>query len=129
MANRGTRKSPLSRMAAKGFRGYPVATIAYYGPDDQTATKVAVGIIPSEDAGLSEMRKWYADEVDIRHHVHITQEIIEYIRQHRAPTVVLAGGILGCPHQEGIDYPEDEACPECPFWAGRDRFLEIPFGE
>jgi hypothetical protein len=29
--------------------------------------------------------------------------------------------MLGCPHEEGIDYPEGEACPECPYWAGRDR--------
>jgi hypothetical protein len=25
-------------------------------------------------------------------------------------------------HEEGIDYPEGEACPRCPFWAGRDRW-------
>jgi hypothetical protein len=29
--------------------------------------------------------------------------------------------MLGCPHEEGIDYPEGEACPACPFWAGRER--------
>jgi hypothetical protein len=27
----------------------------------------------------------------------------------------------GCPHEEGVDYPEGEACPDCPFWAGRSR--------
>jgi len=26
------------------------------------------------------------------------------------------------PHEEGIDYPEREACPQCPFWKGRDRY-------
>jgi hypothetical protein len=30
--------------------------------------------------------------------------------------------IIGCPHEEGTDYPEGEACPQCPFWQGRDRF-------
>ncbi len=30
--------------------------------------------------------------------------------------------ILGCPHEEGIDYAVGEACPQCPHWAGRDRF-------
>jgi hypothetical protein len=29
--------------------------------------------------------------------------------------------MLGCPHDEGIDYPEGEACPEYPFWVGRER--------
>jgi hypothetical protein len=28
----------------------------------------------------------------------------------------------GCPHEEGIDYPEGEPCPQCPFWTHRDRW-------
>jgi hypothetical protein len=38
-----------------------------------------------------------------------------------ALSVVMTGGIIGCPHQEGIDY-EGEWCPVCEFWHGRDRF-------
>ena len=34
----------LKKLLNKGFRGYPIATIAYYCPDDKNATKVAVGI-------------------------------------------------------------------------------------
>jgi hypothetical protein len=30
--------------------------------------------------------------------------------------------IFGCPHEEGIDYPEGDFCPECTYWKGRDRF-------
>jgi hypothetical protein len=26
------------------------------------------------------------------------------------------------PAEEGIDYPEGETCPLCPFWKGRDRW-------
>ena len=40
----------LSKKAKRGFRGWPVATVALYGPDDTMATKLAVGIVPSEDA-------------------------------------------------------------------------------
>ena len=29
---------------------YPMATVCHYGPDDQRASKVAVGIIPSPGA-------------------------------------------------------------------------------
>jgi len=39
----------LRKKADRGFAGYPVATVAYYGPDDKVATKVAVGIISGED--------------------------------------------------------------------------------
>jgi hypothetical protein len=38
------------------MRGWPVATIAFYGPNPTRATKVAVGIIPSEGAEPTEMR-------------------------------------------------------------------------
>jgi hypothetical protein len=34
----------------------------------------------------------------------------------------MADRIIGCPHEEGIDYPEGEECPLCPFWKGRDRW-------
>ena len=34
----------LEKKARKGFRGYPVATIAYYGPDDRHATKAGESI-------------------------------------------------------------------------------------
>jgi hypothetical protein len=30
--------------------------------------------------------------------------------------------IIGCPHEEGIDYPDGQKCPQCPYWASRDRF-------
>src|ERR1700730_11392127 len=41
------RKS-LRKRVRRGFRGYPVATVVYYGPDDQRASKVAVGITNGE---------------------------------------------------------------------------------
>jgi hypothetical protein len=31
-------------------------------------------------------------------------------------------GLFGCPHEEGIDYPDGETCPQCPFWATHDRY-------
>jgi hypothetical protein len=46
-------KNPLLKRARKGFRGYPVATIALYGPDDRRATKVAVGIVTREERNLT----------------------------------------------------------------------------
>jgi len=30
--------------------------------------------------------------------------------------------IIGCPHEEAIDYPSGEYCPECDYWKNRDRF-------
>lgn len=110
----------LRKKAKRGMRGWPVATIAFYGPDLSRASKAAVGIIAYEDAE-PEMRAWTLDTGDVRTDPAIAREILEYIDEHGALSVTMSGGIIGCPHQEGIDY-EGEWCPVCEFWRGRDRF-------
>src|SRR4051794_40601449 len=57
---------PLAKKAKKGFRGYPVGTIAFYGPDDKRATKVAVGIILGERQEAADLRRWFSDTTDVR---------------------------------------------------------------
>jgi hypothetical protein len=52
----------------------------------------------------------------------IARQIGEFLEAHAAKSVVLADRIIGCPHEERIDYPEGSACPQCPFWAHRDRW-------
>jgi hypothetical protein len=111
----------LRKKAKKGLRGWPLATIAFYGPNLSQATKAAVGIIPSENAEAEEMRAWHVLHGDIREDLSISQEIVELIQDHGALSVVMTDGIIGCPHQEGIDY-QGEWCPVCEFWRGRDRF-------
>jgi hypothetical protein len=102
------------------LRGWPIATIAFYGPNLSQATKVAVGIILSENAE-PEMRDWKVDRGDIRADPVVAREILEFVEKHGALSVAMTDGIIGCPHQEGIDY-EGEWCPVCEFWHGRDRF-------
>ena len=111
----------LRKKARKGMRVWPAATIAFYGPNLSQATKVAVGIVPSENAEVSEMRDWKVDRGDIRVDPGIAREILEFMGKHGVLTVVMTDGIIGCPHQEGIDY-EGEWCPVCEFWHERDRF-------
>ena len=55
----------LRKKARKGLRGWPIATIAFYGPNLSQATKVAVGIVPSENANVEELRDWKVDCGDI----------------------------------------------------------------
>jgi len=115
-------KNQLHKIAGKGFRGYPIATVAYYGPDDQHASKVAVGIVANEDEDPAFLERWYSEQTDVRVDPTINREIITFIRLHKAKSVVIADRIMGCPHEEGKDYPGGSVCPECPFWANRDRF-------
>jgi hypothetical protein len=112
----------LKKLLNKGFRGYPIATIAYYGPDDKNATKVAVGIVPNENVEPTILKRWFNEEIDIRKDRITNEEIIEFIKEHEAKSVVMADRIMGCPHEEGVDYPDGAKCPKCPFWAIRDRF-------
>jgi hypothetical protein len=42
--------SSLKKKTRRGFRGYPIATIAFYGPDDTRASKAAVAIVNAEGA-------------------------------------------------------------------------------
>jgi hypothetical protein len=57
----------------------------------------------------------------MRHDGATGQEIVEFLDEQGAKSVVMSDGIIGCPHQQGIDYDTDW-CPECGFWKGRDRF-------
>jgi hypothetical protein len=43
-------RDKFAKKRDKGFCGYPVATVAFYGPDDTSATKVSVGIVAHEGA-------------------------------------------------------------------------------
>jgi len=103
------------------MRGWPVATIAFYGPNLNQATKVAVGIILSENEEPLEVQDWKIENGDVRIDPDIAREMLDFIESHRALSVVMTDGIIGCPHQQGIDY-EGEWCPVCDFWRGRDRF-------
>ena len=111
----------LSKRAKRGFRGWPLATVAFYGPDDTRATKLAVGIVPSEGTEATELRRWFSKETDIRNDTAVAEEVLAFIETNGAKTVVMSDGIIGCPHEEGIDY-EGATCPACSFWAGRDRW-------
>lgn len=111
----------LSKKSRRGFRGYPVATIAAYGPDDRRASKLAVAIVRGEDEDSSEMRRWFSDTADVRQDPQVVAEVLAFIEENGALSVVMSDGIIGCPHEQGIDY-DGEYCPVCTFWIGRDRW-------
>lgn len=116
---------PWSTRLARGEAGdWPVGTLIFYGPDDRRATKAVASIIVHDgDAPL--LRKWFADRVDARVDNAIGKEVGEFFRRHAPPRIVVMNGIFGCPHEEGIDYPDEGVCPQCPFWATHDRFENV----
>jgi len=126
MARNGKGLPGLREAARQGFRGYPVATMAFYGPDDTRASKVAVGIVVREGGQAEELERWYSDEMDVRNDPEIGRAILHFIDRNHVKSVVMTERIIGCPHEEGTDYPEGKACPMCPFWANRDRWTGEP---
>jgi hypothetical protein len=120
MSRSPIRSDVLSKKAKRGFRGFPVATVALYGPDNKRASKIALGIVLQEGSEPI-MERFFSDD-DIRYDAAVQKQILKSIQNHGAKSVVLTDRIIGCPHEEGIDYREGQSCPQCPFWAGRDRF-------
>ena len=111
----------MQAQARLGFRGYPVATVVLYGPNDRHATKVAVGIVAHEAADADPLERWTIDTGDVRENNVVMRGVLAFLRIHSVRTVILADRIMGCPHEEGIDYPLGESCPECVFWSHHDR--------
>jgi hypothetical protein len=106
---------------------YPLATISAYGPDNRRATKLVVAIL--RGAGQKEaepMRTWSTDTGDIRNDPVIAAELADWLRSQGIKNTVSYDRIIGCPHEEGIDYPIGRTCPQCPFWASIDRFTHEP---
>lgn len=120
--SRATHKYRPKTSPDQGGPEYPVASIAYYGPDDSRATKVVVGIIVAEDDDVTYLDKWSAIGTDVRYDMMISQQIQDFLMEHGVRSVVIASRIIGCPHEEGVDYPIGGTCPQCPFWAKRDRW-------
>jgi hypothetical protein len=50
----------------------------FYDPNPSRATKVAVGIVPSQNAEVEELRDWKVDRGDSRADAGITREILEF---------------------------------------------------
>src|SRR5271169_6677429 len=92
----------LGKRAKKGFRGWPVATVGLYGPDDSAATKLTVGIMSTEDAEATDLRRWFSKEqTDIRDDIPVTEEVLAFVAEAGAKSVVMTDRIIGCPCRRG----------------------------
>jgi len=101
----------LEKKARIGFRGHPLGTIACYGPDDRRASKMVVSVFPAPDSEAIELRRWFRDFGDVRADHEILGEVVSFLRTHAVRSIAMVDGVIGCPHEEGIDYPDGEDCP------------------
>jgi hypothetical protein len=95
---------------------YPIGTVAMYGPDDKTTTKIAAGVIVY-DGAKAIIKRWVA--TDVTTNAKVRQEMKDFFLQHGVNSVAVSEGNMGCPHEEGEDFPHGEDCLFCPFWKGK----------
>jgi hypothetical protein len=91
--------------------------IAQYGPDDRTITKLVASVIPSPGADPTALKRWSGTRV--ASDPKVAEAIDDFLRSHGARMKLTAVGVIGCPHEEGEDFPEGSDCPFCPFWKGK----------
>ena len=112
----GATEHQRRRAGARRPPSYPMGTVALYGPDDQTTTKIAAGVILHGDAQPI-IKRWVS--TDILNNAKVQQQLHEFFAQYGVKSVAVSDGNMGCPHEEGPDFPVGEDCPFCPFWRGK----------
>lgn len=113
---------PLAKKGKRGFAGFPAVTVAFYGVDDLTATKAVAALVPSADEEPTALERFVVENGDARRDPNVGDAILAFVKAHGAASVLMSERIIGCPHEEGADYPAGEKCPSCPFWHDRDRW-------
>jgi hypothetical protein len=105
---------------------YPVGTVALYGPDDRTTTKIVAGVALRE-GGEPILMKWTGKSLvgDAK----VDDEMKRFFAKHGVKSVIVTEGNMGCPHEEGIDFPVGHDCPVCPFWAGKQGTAQRAMAE
>ena len=77
----------INKRVKRGFHGYPIISIEYFGPSEALATKVEVGFIEQENAET--MLETFNSETDIRQNETVQTTIIKIIDRVDAQTVTL----------------------------------------
>ena len=81
---------------------FPIGTVAFYGPDDRVTTKITAGVITHLGAEPI-LRRWMGTGIKDNARVH--REMREFFQEYGVQNVGMSDGNLGCPHEEGEDFP------------------------
>jgi hypothetical protein len=86
------------------------------------ATKVVVSIVCDEGQDPDPLERWFSENTDVRNDPATGEKILAFLKEHGAKSVIATDGLIGCPHEEGIDYPPGKILPAVPL-LGRARPL------
>jgi hypothetical protein len=115
------------KSSKKNFPRHPIGTLTAYGPDNTRATKLVAAVFrrPGQEKATA-LHRWFVETGDARNDPVVGAEVAAFFKQYGVKETAVYDRITGCPHEEGVDYPVGRSCPQCPFWAGIDRFTHEP---
>src|SRR4029078_5849182 len=96
-----------------------------YGPDNERASKLVAAIYNGPD-DPGPIRRWFNQTTDIREDPAVTAEVTAFLKEDQVVESVITERIIGCPHEEGKDYPMGGICPACSFWWTIYRWTHQP---
>jgi hypothetical protein len=118
--------SPGFELAYFAFSGASQHTIA--GADICSAeemlrckerdAKVVVGIVRDEGLVPDPLERWFSEETDVRNNPSVGERVVAFLKEHAAKSVIVTEGLIGCPHEEGIDYPRENPARSAPTGPG-----------
>lgn len=74
-------------------------------------------IVGGEDQEPSVIKKWLGDNV--AKDPKVKRTIKSFLKKFKVKTTIITASPIGCPHEEGVDFPDGGDCPECSFWKGK----------
>jgi hypothetical protein len=86
----------LRRKVKQGFRGYPIATIAFYGPSADLSTKIVVAIVRDEGREPDPLERWFSEDTDVRTNPAVGEKVLAFLKEHAAKSVIVTDGLIGC---------------------------------
>ena len=81
----------IAKRVKKGFQGYPLISLAYFGESVNCSTEVVVGFI-SEEGGEAQEQKFYS-KCDARKDETIQTTLLKVIERADAKTVLEVAGV------------------------------------
>lgn len=84
-------KQRIAKQVKKGFKGYPLISIAYFGETPELATEVVIQFISGEGAEPQEQR--FSAQTDVRDDQTIQTVIVKIIERANANSIVEVAGV------------------------------------
>ena len=99
---------------------FPVGTVALYGPDDRTTTKIVAGVIKEEGADAI-LERWVGRNV--KNNPKVQRQINDFMKRRGAKSVVSTESNFGCPTRKVLIFQRARTVPSVPIGKGSREII------